>query len=166
MTTLLLTEPRQTAPLRLRRTLIRERIRARLCPWRLDQELARGALPDTRGDLSLRAQRLINLRTRQQLALEISSVMGEALNPTHRRHGSVRCCRDAVIGAASLFGDLVDQLMEPGPVDARGVAQVRLLLRDGCGPLYNHQRADRLKPALMTALAALSAAIVAVPPFM
>jgi hypothetical protein len=74
MPSLLLIGPDQSAPLRARRTRTRERVRARLWPWRLD--------------------------------------------------------------AAALLYDLADELARPAPVEARGIAQVRLLLRDGTGPLY------------------------------
>ena len=35
--------------------------------------------------------------------------------------------------------DLIDRLLAPVPVPARGVALVRLLLRDGAGPLFRYE---------------------------
>ena len=137
MPPLLLIHPHQTAPLRARRTRARERARARLWPWRLDVALARGADPDSRGDLSLRAHRLISLRTRQRLAREIHHVVHEAARPRHPLERQLHPCAPDVLTAAPVLYDLADELAHPGPVEARGVAQARLLLRDGTGPLYD-----------------------------
>jgi hypothetical protein len=40
-------------------------------------------------------------------------------------------------------------------VSAHGVAQVRVLLTDGCGPLYHHRAAERMRIAVTRALHAL-----------
>jgi hypothetical protein len=137
MASLLLLHPDQTAPLCARRTRTRERVRARLWPWRLDVALARGAPADARGDLSLRAHRLISLRTRQRLAREIHQVLRNAAGPRHPLERRLHPNAPDVIDAAPLLYDLADDLCYPGPVDAQGVAQVRLLLRDCTGPLYD-----------------------------
>ena len=155
MAPVLLLHPHHTAPLRARRTRTRERVRARLWPWRLDVALARGVSADARGDLSLRAHRLISLRTRQRLAREIHRLLRDAAQPTHPLERQLHPWAPEVIDAAPLLYDLADQLAYPGPVDARGVAQVRLLLRDGTGPLYCERWPGCLEGALARALIAL-----------
>jgi hypothetical protein len=143
MATLLLIQPRETAALSARRIRARERLRARLCPARLDAALAAGAPADARGDLSIRAHRLISLRARQRLAAEITDILEHARRPPHRL-ASIRPV-PGVLRAAPLLLELADQLSCPGPVDACGVARIRLLLRDGTGPVYN----DDLEPACL-----------------
>jgi hypothetical protein len=156
MPALLLIEPHQTAPLRARRTRTRERLRASLWPWRLDVALARGEPPDARGDLSLRAHRLISLRTRQRLAAEIHQVLREAARPRHPLERQLHPSAPEVLDVAPLLYDLADELAHPGAVEARGVAQVRLLLRDGTGPLYDEPWPGYLASCLTRALSALA----------
>ncbi len=155
MASVLLIHPHQTAPLRARRTRTHERVRVRLWPWGLDVALARGAPADVRGDLSLRAHRLISLRTRQRLAREIRRVVRDAARPAHPFERRLQCCAPRVMDAAPLMYDLADELSHPGPVDAQGVAQVRLLLRDGTGPLYDEPWPGYLEHCLTRARAAL-----------
>jgi hypothetical protein len=135
MATLLLIHTRETAGLSARRIRPRERLRARLSPARLDAALAAGAPADARAELSIRAHRLISLRTRQRLAAEIRETLEHARRPPHRLE-SIRPAR-RVIHAAPLLLELADHLECRGPVDACGVARTRLLLRDGTGPVYN-----------------------------
>ncbi len=158
VTSLLLIHPHQSAPLRARRTRARERVRVRLWSWGLDVALARGTPADARGDLSLRAHRLISLRTRQRLALEIRRVLRDAARPRHSFERRLHPAAAEVMDAAPLLYDLADELSHPGPVDAQGVAQVRLLLRDGTGPLYDEPWPGYLEHCLTRALNALSPA--------
>lgn len=50
---------------------------------------------------------------------------------------------------------LAERLVSDEPVDARGIAQVRLLLIGDRGALYDHPGADDLDPALREAIQAL-----------
>ena len=152
---LLLSDPHRTA-LRARRSRARERVRARLFPWRLDLALARGVPADSRGDLSIRAHRLISLRTRRDLVTEIFDVVDHAMNPVPARHRVVRSCDGEVLVAAPLFQEIARRLHRPGPVEAAGVAQIRILLHDGTGPLYGETWTGDLEPALTRALDALT----------
>lgn len=135
---------------------MRERVRARLFPWRLDLALARGVPADSRGDLSIRAHRLISLRTRQDLVTEIFAVLDEAMDPPPARHRVVSGCDVEVLVAAPLLQEIARQLAHPGPVDAAGVARIRILLHDGTGPLYSETWTGQLEPALERALVALA----------
>lgn len=113
----------------------RERILARILARRLDQQLAAGRSPESSPLLSLRAQRLARPATRLALAHSLARLLHEAASPRARRQipladpGTMRAVeRDLV--------DLVDHLVAPAPVSARGVALVHELLVDGAGPLY------------------------------
>jgi hypothetical protein len=50
---------------------------------------------------------------------------------------------------------VADRLVDRRPVSASGVAQIHLLLTDVGSPLYNHPRANDLRPALRAAAEAL-----------
>lgn len=67
----------------------------------------------------------------------------------------VPICRRKVTDAHSAFEALAEALTRPGPVDACGIAQLRLLLKNGAGPLYCHPHADDLATPLETVLDAL-----------
>jgi hypothetical protein len=51
--------------------------------------------------------------------------------------------------------ELVDHLLAPVPVSAHGVALVRLLLRDGGGPLFRYESREDLTDQVRRAIAAL-----------
>ncbi|MEO8969965.1 MAG: hypothetical protein ABI427_20830 [Solirubrobacteraceae bacterium] len=67
----------------------------------------------------------------------------------------VPVCRRKVLASRETLWELADRLTSSDPVEARGVAQVRLLLLAGDGPLYHRRGADDLEPAVQAALAAL-----------
>ncbi len=50
---------------------------------------------------------------------------------------------------------LIDGLVATGPVAAQGVAQVWVLLGDGCGPLYSRASGDSVRRRVQEAIAAL-----------
>jgi hypothetical protein len=67
----------------------------------------------------------------------------------------VRICRTKITQAGPALAELANHLVSPGPVDASGMARVKLLLRDGSSPLYRRPEADDLEDALQEAIAAL-----------
>ncbi|MGZ4202237.1 MAG: hypothetical protein ACXVRH_09290, partial [Thermoleophilaceae bacterium] len=72
-----------------------------------------------------------------------------------RARAKVPVARPRVRSAQDELARLVDELLQPGPVDPAGVAQVRLLLSDGGGPLYNPRSDDDLRAAARAAVDAL-----------
>ena len=156
MTTLLLTDEFDTACVITRRSSTRERLVTRIRAVSLDTAIANGACPDSRAALSLRANRLISRRTRQRVARSIQRLLCESRRPPHRIHESVPICWHKVVSCRQLLEELANRLADPGPVDARGVAQLALLLTDGTSPLFGYSRADELRPALEAALDALA----------
>jgi hypothetical protein len=128
----------------LRDVTLRERIRARLHGAALDEALLAGARPEAEVALMLHARRLIAPRTRARIA-EILTGMVES---TRRRPLTLaHPVGLQVAQAAPELLALADRLQRRGPVDARGVALARELLRDGLGALY----ADRGGPCLAEA---------------
>lgn len=122
---LLLLHPDHTAPdvYLVQPVRLRDRLTARLEARRLDAELARGADPDTQAPLTLRARILIHPRHRRTLARGIERVAGSAR-------------RADIAAVGPQLRALAARLAYPGPVAARGVAEVRLLLTDAGGPLH------------------------------
>ena len=68
----------------------------------------------------------------------------------------VPICRSKILRSRETLQALADRLVSTDPVDACGVARVRLLLTDGSGPIYARPTADDLEPALERTLVALT----------
>jgi hypothetical protein len=134
---------------------IRARVLARARAWRLDQALADGVCPDASATLSLRAHRLIGPATRRSLASELRDVIGRARRPQALLDNGVRLCAGEVLRSRDAMDDLADRLDGWEPVEPAGVARVRLLLRDGAGPLYNQSFPGGLQGAVQVATDAL-----------
>jgi hypothetical protein len=116
--------------------------------WRLDQALAAGAHPDSRVELSLRAQRLLRRSTRLRLAAELQAVVHRAQRPVSITDPKVLLARAAILENREAIQEIVAWLADLTPIDIGGVAQLRLLLRDGASPLYPPSEADALEEAL------------------
>jgi len=154
--TLLFNDERDTDCIRLCRSSAHMRLMTRLRASRLDAALANGASPDSSAALSLHAHTLISATTRRELSCSIHRVLRKAERPHHPYDSTAPVCRHKILQATIALEELADYLQGPDPVAVRGVAQVRLLLRDGSSPLYNHPRADDLHRSLQTALDALA----------
>jgi hypothetical protein len=155
MTPPLLTQSPDTDLLVSEPCRIRARVMAWAKAWWLDQALAGGVCPDTSATLSLRAHRLIGLATRRSLADEIREVIGRAQRPRTPFDNGVRLCAFDVLSAHRELEALADRLEGWEPVEPAGVARVRLLLRDGAGPLYNASCPGGLREAIDVAMDAL-----------
>jgi hypothetical protein len=155
MATLLLTEQPDTRFVRFQRSRARERLCVRLGARQLDVALANGVSPDSSPALSLHAHALISATTRRELSRAIRNLLRAAERPHQPCDPRVPICRRKVLQAKNALEELADYLLADGPVDARGVAQVRLLLRDGSGPLFTRPQADDLRHSLRAAFEAL-----------
>jgi hypothetical protein len=134
---------------------IRARVLAWVGAWWLDHALAAGACPDESATLSLRAHRLIGLAARRALAQELRDVVGGARRPRHPFDNGARICAVEVLLARDAIEALADRLDGWEPVEPGGVARVRLLLRDGVGPLYNESCPGGLERAVHETTGAL-----------
>jgi hypothetical protein len=135
-----------------RRAGWRDRLMARLCSTRLDAQLAQGVAPTVSAPLALRAETLGHSRFRTMLGERIRHVLDEARRPRRSLWARVPLHRKAVLAAAHELDELARRLLSPGPLAARGVAQVGLLLVDGSSPLYFSRAEVDLRTAVARAL--------------
>lgn len=149
-TLLLVTDSEDDRRVVARPARLRERLAARWRTRPLERELARGAAPDSAAALALRAQELIGPSARAVLACRVRGVLRDARRPPRVGSAKVPPQRREVVAAARELERLAARLVAPEPVCARGVAQVHLLLSDGCGPLF--ARGADLRSAVTRAL--------------
>lgn len=142
--------------LRVHRASLPVRLAVRLNPGRLDRPLARGTAPETSAALALRAYSLARPALRRDLAGRLDRILAEASRPLV---WSVSACvpvrREQVRQSAPLLLALIERLRAPGPLPARGVAAVILLLSDGSGPPFGKSCTRSLSVELGAAIAAL-----------
>jgi len=154
MSTLLLCARSELGRVTIRRCGARHRLLAYLGAMRFDRALAGGASPDSSVTISLRAQALIGLKARRRLSRSLSDLVQRAKEPAYPIRGTP-LCRQKIVAAEDLLEQTARRLIAGGPVDARGVAQILLLLTDGGSPVYDNPQADDLRPALCAATRAL-----------
>lgn len=137
----------------------RPRLFLALTVWRrgteLDRRLAAGEDPWASDALVLRARALTGRRSRRRVAEGMAGVLRSARNGHPVFTAAVRPRCPEVLEAADLIGSIERRLRGPGPVAARGVALIRLLLIDGNGPLYRPSDPGALGSQLRSAAAAL-----------
>lgn len=154
MSTVLLTHGTDPHAITARRCGPVARLLVRGRSFALDRALSHGVSPDSSVALSLRAHALISLRHRLALASQLRRLAGAA--------GRSRLGFDPAVPVPSHVSDaldLIDQVAEAlegtEPVDARGVAQLEILLHDGGGPLFDAHAGFALRRALENVLAGL-----------
>lgn len=156
MSTLLLTAPGgHELGVVARRARLRERLAARWRAGSIERRLARGAAPESDAALALRAQALVGTCFRRALAREVQRVVVDARGRHAWLARQVPTRRREILAVADELEAVVERLRGPEPVSARGVAQVRVLLTDGSGPLYYHGATSTLRSAVARALEAL-----------
>lgn len=155
MATILLTEQPEARYVEPHTVRARDRLRARVSTWKLDRALARGISPDSSPALSLRANRLIGRKDRRRLAQELRELPPRAARPPCRLEAGVPICRQGVLQAVGLLEELAARLEGPEPLDARGVAQVRVLLTNADSPLFNPLGVDEFVRAMRAIVDAL-----------
>jgi hypothetical protein len=134
------------------------RLRTRWRRDKLDQQLARGADPQSSAELSLRAAQLGSDSGRSTLANALVAALGDARGPnlgafrmkTRRRHAAIRDAADDLLA-------LVVRLREDRPIDVRGAAMAARLLSDRGSPLHRDSGQD-LQDAFRAARIGLDAA--------
>lgn len=135
-----------------RRPRLTARLAARLRAHAFDRRLAVGVPADPGSALAAHTARVTSAAERQALARALRQVRQRADAPLWS--SSVPVHADNVAAAGQLIDRLITRLETPGPVGARGMARLRLVLGDGSGPLYRCGRGD-LAGRLGAALAAL-----------
>lgn len=140
----------------VRHASVLQRLECHLLGDRLDRTLAAGIAPESDVLLALRAQRLACLTSRRELARCLQRILDAAAEPSHglNPHASMAVLSRVTKHRVDLEA-LRDQLLAPVPLSACGVAQVRLLLRDGTGPLYRYESRTDLGALVRRVTAAL-----------
>jgi hypothetical protein len=132
------------------------RLRDRIVAWwraaSLERELARGVAPESHAALALRAQALVALAVRIGLAHQLQRIVRDARIGHRSLSAKIPTRRREVLAAAHELDALAERLLASGPVSAHGVAQVRVLLTDGRGPLYDHRATQQLRIIVARAL--------------
>ena len=155
MTTLVLADKRNPGCVIVERSRATARVRVRMRARQLDRALAEGASPDSSAGLSVRAHDLIGSRARTVLADAIRRLVEDAVHPLRPLQFNIPVCRSKVRRSRRTLEAVAERLVADEPLDARGLAQLRLLLTDGAGPVYDHPGANDLEPALRRVMAAL-----------
>ncbi|HUO40066.1 MAG TPA: hypothetical protein VMU34_20470 [Mycobacterium sp.] len=126
----------------------------KLFAGRFDRLICAGATARPARAFTLHVRRVTNTAQRQRLASRLSAVLIDARCGRVRVTPRLPLDRSAVVAAAELIGQVMARLQAPGPVDARGVAHLRLLISQAGGPLYRYGHGD-LSQELHTVLTLL-----------
>jgi hypothetical protein len=136
-----------------RRASLRARLVARVRAGQYDRLLAVGVVPAPESALSAHRARLTSTTERHAIAHSLRRAVRDA------RDGAPLSSRiplniPNITAAEDLIERAALRLHAPQPVNALGVARLRLILGDGAGPLYRFGRGD-LPGRLGAALAEL-----------
>ena len=141
--------PGAAEPPRSFRSQLAVRVRARLHAPSLDRELASGIAPWRSPLHAARAVALTGDRNRRGLARSLERLIEQAHEPRGPYRGAaIEPCRDQVLEALPVMLGVAGRLRSADPVDARGIARLRILLSDGSGPCYVRIRGNDLTDAL------------------
>lgn len=91
---------------------------------------------------------LVAPETRKALAQGWQDVLTQAHQPRVMGDRRVPVNRASVIACAADMKTMVDALVVPLPVPARGAAMASWLLSDGAGPVYDRRRSSELDVAV------------------
>ena len=130
-------------------------LRAQLRAGKLDSQLAAGTAPESSDLLFAHTDRIVRPRSCAALASSLRKVVVTAQRPVRLSNRAPLTRADIHFARGELLA-LAERLQRPGPVQARGVAQVRMLLGDGSGPLYCRESGNRLLSDIRAASTHLS----------
>ena len=151
------TGPAAPGPWAAERARVTDRLLARVFGVSLDRRLAAGEAPESGRLLAVRAQQIVALDRRRELARHWEHLLGVAAGPSSAGPRAL-LCRDRIVAAAAEVRDLTGQLRTPLPVAAPGVAAARVLLTDATGPVYNRRYGGALDERLRRVSAVLDPA--------
>jgi len=125
-----------------------DRFAARLHAWRIDRDLAAGEVPWSTTAHAARALHLATDRRRRALAGSLEGLVERSQRPPSLlRSTPVEPCREQVRDALPTIMEIASRLRDGAPLNPRGLAALRVLLADGCGPCYTASRLDALTVA-------------------
>jgi hypothetical protein len=123
---------------------------ARFRARELDSQLAAGLSAESSDLLFAHAVRIARPGSCAALASGLRKAVSAAQKPKGlSNRAPLR--RGDILGAQESLFALAERLERAGPIHARGVAQVRMLLGNGSGPLYRTDGGTRLLPVLRAA---------------
>ncbi len=118
-------------------------------PW-IDAQLIRGVATWRSPAHAARALQLTGRRRRRTLAAGLERLVADSARPPGHasRQTVIEPCREQVLQALPLILAIAAKLRAEGPINARGIAGLRLVLTDGAGPCYARIHGGALKDAL------------------
>ena len=122
---------------RHRRPTLEDRLIARaLAPW-LDDELARGMRASLSEAHAARAEQLAGQRSRRAVVRSLDKLVDRAHDQRPQSRIAIRppCC-EQVQDAMPLILAIRTRLCSEEPLAVQGIARLKTLLRDRCGPCY------------------------------
>jgi hypothetical protein len=132
------------------------RLRFRLSRRHLDDQIAGEAPPPDSVDIRRRCAELTGRDSRLCLASALDNILDAAEERWRDPASALILDHEAVLRDRGQIEELIDRLRSSESVSARGVALVRLLVRDSRGPLYRHRGDKALQDALAEITRALS----------
>jgi hypothetical protein len=141
---------RTTAP----RPSLSARVTARLRANHLDRQLAVGVPAVAGSALAVHHARLTSTAEREAVARTLRRAVNEVRAGGGPMSSRVGLHTTNIEAAEDVIDAITLRLHSPRPVSARGMARLRAILSDGCGPMYRYGRGD-LRGRLGAALAAL-----------
>jgi hypothetical protein len=146
-------------PLVVRPSRLTDRLLARMLGASLDVKLAAGRTPESSPLLAARAQHIVAIRTRRELARHWEHLLRAARRGYGTYHPALPICSDRIIAAEPAVRELLRCMTAPLPVTARGVAMATALLTDALSPVYNPRSRVSLAAALEAAIVQLDPAL-------
>jgi len=130
------------------------RVTARLRAYQFDRQLAVGVPAPAGSALAVHQSRLTSVAEREAIARTLRQAVHDAQPSTVAMSSRLAVHPKNVAAAQDLIDTITLRLHSPRPVNARGMARLRVVLSDGRGPMYRFGRGD-LSGRLGAALAEL-----------
>ncbi len=139
---------------RLFRPSVGARVAARLRRGSLDRALTEGADPAASPLIAARATQLCGASTRARIADGLERLARSPDRPRNRAR--ITPWAAAMLANRSALLELAGMLRARGPLYARGVAPLAIIVTDGAGPAYTDRHGDVLARQLQLARAGLT----------
>ena len=130
------------------------RVTARLRAYQFDRQLAVGVPAPAGSALAVHQARLTSVAEREAIARVLRQAVDDARSGGTPLASRIPVHPTNIAAAEHLIDTITLRLHAPRPVSARGMARLRVVLSDGCGPMYEFGRGD-LSGRLGAALAEL-----------
>ena len=130
------------------------RLTARLHADQFDRQLAVGVPAPAGSALAVHQARLTSVAEREAVARTLRRAVHDAQAGGAPLSSRVPVHPNNIRAAEDLIDAITLRLHSPQPVSARGMARLRVVLANGCGPMYRFGRGD-LSGRLGAALAEL-----------